>query len=125
LDAVRQYGREEVSTVHNGMTEQQEERLRGAVRAWLAAADELAGAARDDADLTQVMELADQATLARLTFQRTLVELGWTPPTTRPAAGAPAPAERQAAQIPTDQVPAEQPPAAADAPPAGRPREAG
>jgi hypothetical protein len=70
--------------VRNGMTEQQEERLRGAVRAWLAATDELASAARDSGDLTEVMELADRATLARLTFHGALVELGWTPPA-RPA----------------------------------------
>ena len=62
-----------------GMTDQQEEKLRGAVRAWLAAADELSTAHRDG-DAAEVMELADRATLARLVFQQTLVELGWTPP---------------------------------------------
>jgi hypothetical protein len=70
--------------VRNGMTEQQDERLRGAVRAWLAAADELAGAARDGADVAEVMELADRATVARLTFHSTLVDLGWTPPASGP-----------------------------------------
>lgn len=64
----------------NGMTEQQEERLRGAMRAWLSAADELAGADRDGADTGVLMELAERATLARLVFQQTLVDLGWTPP---------------------------------------------
>jgi hypothetical protein len=120
LDAGRQFRRDEVSTVRNGMTEQQEERLRGAVRAWLAATDELAGAARDDADLTQVMELADRATLARLTFHGALVELGWTPPAHPPATPAPAETAPEAAQVRD-----EPPPATADAPPAGRPREAG
>ena len=62
------------------MTEQQEERLRGAVRAWLATADELASAARDGDDVAVVMELAERATLARLVFHQTLVDLGWTPP---------------------------------------------
>jgi len=61
------------------MTEQQEERLRGAVRAWLEAADELAAAQRGD-DVAEVMELAERATLARLTFHQTLTDLGWTPP---------------------------------------------
>jgi hypothetical protein len=112
--------------VRNGMTEQQEERLRGAVRAWLAAADELAGAAGDGTDLTQVMELADNATLARLTFHRTLVELGWTPPAaTATTTATPAGQQAPAGQVPTDRVAAEQPPAAAEAPPAGRPRDAG
>lgn len=64
----------------NGMTEQQEERLRGAVRAWLAAGDELASAVRDGDDVSAVMELAERTTLARLVFHQTLVELGWTPP---------------------------------------------
>jgi hypothetical protein len=64
----------------NGMTEQQEERLRGAVRAWLAAGDDVAAAVRDDDDVAAVMELAERATLARLVFQQTLVDLGWTPP---------------------------------------------
>lgn len=63
----------------NGMTEQQEERLRGAVRAWLHAGDELARAA-DGGDPAEVMELADRATLARLLFEKTLADLGWTPP---------------------------------------------
>lgn len=64
----------------NGMTEQQEERLRSVARAWLAAGDDLAGAVADGTDTAAVMELADRATLARLVFQQTLVELGWTPP---------------------------------------------
>jgi hypothetical protein len=63
------------------MTEQQEERLRGAARSWLAAGDELAAALADtDTDPAEVMELADRATLARLSLHQTLVELGWTPP---------------------------------------------
>jgi hypothetical protein len=61
------------------MTEQQEERLRGAVRDWLRAGDELAAAA-DGGDPAEVMELADRATLARLLFEKTLADLGWTPP---------------------------------------------
>ena len=69
-----------------GMTEQQEERLRGAVRAWLTAADELA-AASESGDVAEMMELADRATLARLVFQQTLVELGWTPPAGGPRRG--------------------------------------
>jgi hypothetical protein len=64
----------------NGMTEQQEERLRGAVRAWLRANDELASAVNGGDDAAAVMELADRTTLARLVFHQTLVELGWTPP---------------------------------------------
>ncbi len=68
--------------VRNGMSEQQEERLRGAVRAWLTAGDELAAAAgRDGEDVAVVMELAERATLARLVLNQTLVDLGWTPPT--------------------------------------------
>ena len=63
----------------NGMTEQQEERLRSVTRAWLAATDELARAAEGD-DTAAVMELADRATIARLVFQQTLVDLGWMPP---------------------------------------------
>lgn len=62
------------------MTEQQEERLREAVRGWLAAGDELAAAADAGEEAAVVMELADRATLARLLFHQTLVELGWTPP---------------------------------------------
>lgn len=63
----------------NGMTEQQEERLKGAVRAWLRAGDELSAAA-DNGDPAEVMELADRATLARMLFEKTLADLGWTPP---------------------------------------------
>jgi hypothetical protein len=62
------------------MTEQQEERLRAAMRAWLSSGDDLANAVRDDTDPAFVVELAERATLARLTFQQTLVDLGWTPP---------------------------------------------
>ena len=61
------------------MTEQQEERLRGAVRSWLRATDELATASEGE-DVGAVMELAERATLARLVFHQTLVDLGWTPP---------------------------------------------
>jgi hypothetical protein len=63
------------------MTEQQEERLRGAVRAWLRAGDELASAADQGDEPAAVMELAERATLARLLLDQTLVDLGWTPPT--------------------------------------------
>jgi hypothetical protein len=69
-----------VTVVRNGMTEQQEERLRGAVRGWLAAGDELAQADREGAETGVLMELAERATLARLVFQQTLVDLGWRPP---------------------------------------------
>jgi hypothetical protein len=62
------------------MTEQQEELLRGVVRDWLRAGDELASAVRDADDPAAVMELADRTTLARLVFHQTLVDLGWTPP---------------------------------------------
>lgn len=62
------------------MTEQQEERLRGAAREWLAAADELAMATTEGDDVAAVMELAERATLARLVFHQTLIDLGWTPP---------------------------------------------
>ena len=62
------------------MTEQQEERLRGAARAWLTATDELTAAQDDGDDVAVVMELAERATLARLVFNQTLVDLGWTPP---------------------------------------------
>jgi uncharacterized protein YecT (DUF1311 family) len=65
------------------MTEQQEERLRAAVRAWLAASDEVAAAVAGDVEPAEVMELADRATLARLVFHQTLTELGWTPPARR------------------------------------------
>jgi hypothetical protein len=64
------------------MTEQQEERLRAAVRTWLDAADDLTRAAHDAEDFAEVVELADRATLARLAFHQTLVDLGWTPPAT-------------------------------------------
>ena len=66
----------------NGMTEQQEERLLGAVRAWVQANDDLTRAASGD-DVAAVVELADRATLARLAFQQTLIDLGWTPPESR------------------------------------------
>ena len=66
----------------NGKTEQQEERLRGAMRSWLSASDELATAQRDGEDVAVVMELAERATLARLVFNQTLLDLGWTPPAT-------------------------------------------
>ncbi len=70
----------------NGMTEQQEERLLGAVRAWVQASDDLTRAAQSD-DVGAVVDLADRATLARLAFHQTLVDLGWTPPDTRPEPG--------------------------------------
>ena len=63
------------------MTEQQEERLREVVRGWLAAVEELAAAQHDGEDTAVVMELAERATLARLLFHQTLIDLGWTPPT--------------------------------------------
>ena len=66
------------------MTEQQEERLRGVARAWLSAGDELASALRDETDPAELMELADRATLARLSLHQTLVDLGWTPPKPAP-----------------------------------------
>lgn len=68
----------------NGMTEQQEERLRSATRAWLRATDDVANAINEGVDAPEVMELADRATLARLVFQQTLVDLGWTPPAPAP-----------------------------------------
>lgn len=67
-------------TRRTGMTEHQEEALRGAARSWLDAGDELAGAVRDGDDPAAIMELAERATLARLTFRQTLIELGWRPP---------------------------------------------
>lgn len=67
----------------NGMTEQQEERLRTVVRDWLRASDDVGNAIHDGAEPAEVMELADRATLTRLVFQQTLVELGWTPPSSR------------------------------------------
>lgn len=63
-----------------GMTEQQEERLRTVVRDWIAAGDDLASALRDGDDPAAVMELADRATLSRLVFHQTLLDLGWTAP---------------------------------------------
>lgn len=69
-----------MNVVRSGMTEQQEERLREVVRAWLTAGDELAAAHRDEDDTAVVMELAERATLARLLFHQTLVDLGWSPP---------------------------------------------
>jgi hypothetical protein len=74
------------------MTDQQEERLRSAARAWLRASDDVAAAIDDGSDAAEVMELADQATLSRLVFQQTLVDLGWTPPAPAPPAP-PAPRE--------------------------------
>jgi hypothetical protein len=62
------------------MTQQQEERLRGVVRDWLVAGDDLASAVHESDDPAALMELADRATLARLVFHQALVELGWTPP---------------------------------------------
>jgi hypothetical protein len=62
------------------MTEQQEERLRSAVRAWLGANDDLTAAQRDGEDVAVVMELAERTTLAKLVFNQTLLDLGWTPP---------------------------------------------
>jgi hypothetical protein len=69
-----------VATTRNGMSEQQEERLRSVTRAWLRAGDDLTNAISDGVDAPEVMELADRATLARLVFQQTLIDLGWTPP---------------------------------------------
>lgn len=69
-----------MAVVRSSMSEQQEERLRDAVRGWLRAGDELAAAHRDGEDAAVVMELAERATLARLLFRQTLVDLGWTPP---------------------------------------------
>lgn len=66
------------------MSEQQEERLRDAVRAWLDATDDVARAAGAGEDVVLLMELADRATLARLAFHKTLVDLGWTPPPAAP-----------------------------------------
>lgn len=71
-------------TTRGGMTEQQEERLRSAARAWLRAADDMASAIDAGADAPEVMELADRTTLARLLLQQTLVDLGWTPPAPPP-----------------------------------------
>lgn len=73
------------------MTEQQEERLRAAVRSWLDAADDLTRSAHSSDDLAEVVELADRATLARLAFHQTLVDLGWTPPAAPPATPPPPP----------------------------------
>jgi hypothetical protein len=62
------------------MTEQQEDQLRSAARAWLDAIDRLDRAmAAPDAG-PEVMDAADAATIARLRFQQTLILLGWTPP---------------------------------------------
>ena len=74
------YDEDGVTVVRNGMTEQQEERLREAVRGWLSAADELTAAQADGEEAAVLMELAERATLARLLFHRTLTDLGWTPP---------------------------------------------
>lgn len=70
--------------ITRGMTDQQEERLRSAARAWLRASDDLATAVNDGGDAPEVMELADRATLSRLVFQQTLIDLGWTPPAPAP-----------------------------------------
>ena len=74
-------------TRRGGMTEHQEEALRGAARGWLDAGDELAAAVRDGDDPAAIMELAERATLARLTFRQTLIELGWRPPVDVPHSG--------------------------------------
>lgn len=73
-----------MASTRNGMTEQQEERLRSVTRAWLRAGDELASAVNDGVEPAEVMELADRATLSRMVFQQTLVDLGWTPPAPGP-----------------------------------------
>lgn len=66
------------------MEETADAALRDAARAWLRAADRLAAANADaakDADAyAVVLELAEEATLARLRFYRTLVDLGWSHP---------------------------------------------
>ena len=63
------------------MTEEQEELLRSVARSWLTTADQLGVATADPvAQPSDVMKLADEATLARMRFHQTLVELGWTPP---------------------------------------------
>lgn len=67
-----------------GMGEDREDLLREATRAWLLAADRLGaatGEAVDDPDsYGVVLELAEEAGLARLRLHRALVELGWSPP---------------------------------------------
>ncbi len=62
------------------MTDQQEDQLRSAARAWIAAADRLDRAMQSADPGGDVMDAADAATIARLRFQQTLVQLGWTPP---------------------------------------------
>jgi hypothetical protein len=58
--------------------------LRDAVRGWLRATERLAAASADtddDPDLyAVVLELAEEAGVAKLRMQRALVELGWAPP---------------------------------------------
>ncbi len=62
------------------MTEQHEEVLRSAARTWLDAADRLEHAMGDPNSAIEAMDAADAATIARMRFHQTLVELGWTPP---------------------------------------------
>lgn len=58
--------------------------LRNAVRSWLRATERLAAASADTADdpdlYAVVLELAEEAGVAKLRMQRALVELGWSPP---------------------------------------------
>jgi len=61
-----------------------DETLRDAARAWLRATDRLAAAGAEtveDSDVyAVVLELAEEAGIARIRMQRALVDLGWSPP---------------------------------------------
>lgn len=58
-----------------------DQNLRDAVRAWLAAYDAL-DAAQGGEDYAETLELAERVSLARMRLDRELVGLGWSPPRT-------------------------------------------
>ena len=66
------------------MEQPSDDALREATRAWLRAADRLAAAnaeATEDPDsYAVVLELAEEASLAKRRMYRALIELGWAPP---------------------------------------------
>ncbi len=63
------------------MSDRDDDDLRSAARAWLAALDELETADPDGAaDYSELLRRAEAATLARLRFHGALVAAGWQPP---------------------------------------------
>ena len=65
----------------DGEVTRDDESLRDAARAWLRATDRLdAAMSAGDDEYGAAIELAEEASLARMRFERVLTELGWSPP---------------------------------------------